>query len=729
MIRKNLRRRLLAVISLLSVLIVSSVSFAQKKFTVEAIYGSRELFGKSVSGVQWMPDGSGFTYFQRDSAGTLNICKYDFKTKRRPVLIDSKKVEALSEQKQEKRFSLGNYFWSPDGKSILLPSNNDLYLYDVISGQTRKLTSDSLEERDPQFSPDSKKIAFLKNHNLHVLDMASGQTRQLTTPGEEHLLVGKFDWVYEEEFGIRTGFFWSPDSRNLAYFELDERAVTVFPLTDFIPVHNEYQPMRYPKAGDKNSVVKIGVVSAEAVNGAGTRWMDIGSENDIYIPRIKWTTDPRILSIMRLNRDQNHLELLLADVNTGATKKIFEEKEANGWIDINDDWKFLKDGEHFLWLSMADGFPHLYLYDMNGKLVRQITKGNWHVDNVAGVDEKTGTVYLTGTDRGPLERHLYKIKMDGSGMMRLSAEQGTHGINMSPDAKYYLDSFSNLTTPVRYSLYSASGARVDVVEPNDIPALKEYTMVPPTFGVFKTPDGAELNYWMMKPANFDPAKKYPVLMYVYGGPGSQTVTNGWSGGRLWYQLLADKGYIICSVDNRGTGRRGKSFMMCTYKNLGTLEVNDQISAAKWLGTLPYVDASRIGIWGWSYGGYMAAFCILKGAEVFKTAVSVAPVTDWRNYDTIYTERYMLTPEKNPDGYKNTAPVNFAKELKGNLLLVHGLNDDNVHAANAMQLAKALQDAGKPFGLMIYPQKDHGIGGRDTQVHLFNMITDYILKNL
>ena len=316
-----------SVFALCCLLAFANPGLAQKKITVEAIFAGRELAGKTVSGAQWMTDGAGFTYYQRDSAGTLNIWKYDFKTKKRSVLIDSKKVEALSEQKQEKRFPLGNYFWSPDGKSILLPSKNDLHLYALASGQTRQLTSDSLEERDPQFSPDSKKIAFVKNHNLHVLDIATLQTKQLTTQGEEHILVGRFDWVYEEEFSIRTGFFWSPDSRHLAYFQLDERQVTVFPLTDFIPVHNDYQPMRYPKAGDKNSIVNIGVVDVEAANGSSTRWMDIGGETDIYIPRIKWTNDPAKLAILRLNRDQNHIELLLADTATGATQKFSKRKK------------------------------------------------------------------------------------------------------------------------------------------------------------------------------------------------------------------------------------------------------------------------------------------------------------------------------------------------------------------------------------------------------------------
>jgi dipeptidyl-peptidase-4 len=727
------------VLLVFSVLMVGSTTIvAQKQLTVEAIY-SRELQGSLQRRIQWVPDGSGFTYVQADPENPrhLNIWRHDLKSQKRQVLVSSKEVSALSEPRQEKRFTLNSYFWSPDGKSILIPSPNDLYLYDLAGKRTRQLTNDRAEERDPTFSPDSRRIAFLKNHNLHVLDIASGQSTRLTTEGEEHILSGRFDWVYEEEFSIRTGFYWSPDSRYIAYFMLDERHVNEFPLVDFIPVHNKYEPMRYPKAGDANAYVKIGIVAVDGTNGV-TRWMDIGAETDIYIPRIKWLKDGKHLAIIRLNRDQNHLELLVADIANGQTRLLLEENETNGWIDINDDWQLLDDGRHFVWLSMAGKggnavaheWPHLYLYDLQGMLVRQITSGNWEVSNVAGVDEKNKNIYFTGTRQSHLERHLYKIKFDGSGLQQLTTRPGWHSINLSKDCKYFIDQFSNLTTPTQAILHANDGQIVEAIAANDIPALNEYHLGAPEFGTFTTPEGDVLHYWMLKPVDFDASKKYPVLMHVYGGPGSQTVVNRWGGSTgLWHQILAQKGYIIVSVDNRGTGGRGKNFMMQTYKNLGELEVKDQIHAAQWLANLPYVEASRIGIWGWSYGGYMAAFCILKGNEIFKTAVSVAPVTDWRNYDTIYTERYMLTPQKNPEGYDRTAPVKFAKELKGNLLLVHGANDDNVHLSNTLQLAMALQEARKPFSLMIYPQKDHGISGQDTRIHLFNMITDYLVKNL
>lgn len=714
---------------LIAGLFVFAAAHAQKQLTVEAIYGGRELSGSLPSAVQWTPDGKAFTYFQRSEDGKLNVWRYDLASKQKSILMDSKNVSALAEQRQENRFTLGNYFWSPDGKAILLPSKNDLHLYDIASGATKRLTNDETEERDPQFSPDSRRIAFLKDHNLHVLDLASGATRQLTTEGQEHILIGKFDWVYEEEFSIRTGFYWSPDSRQIAYFQLDEREVPVFPLVDFIPVHNVYEPMRYPKAGDKNSIVKIGVIGVEGTNG-GTRWVDLGPETDIYVPRIKWLPNSAELAVLRLNRDQNHLEFLLADAATGATRLLFEEKESNGWIDINDDWRFIANGRQMLWLSLRDGWPHLYLYDLNGKIVRQVTKGQWGVTEVEGVDEKSKLIYFGATEKSHLESHLYKIKWDGTGMKRLTTRDGNHAINMSDNTKFYFDNFSNVSTPTQAILHKNDGSIVEVIEPNNIPALQDYQFSAVEFSTMTISDNVVLHYSMIKPPNFDPNKKYPVLMYVYGGPGSQTVVNRWGSSRgLWHQLLAQKGYIVVSVDNRGTGGRGKQFMMQTYKNLGELETTDQINAAKWLTQQPFVDASRIGIWGWSYGGYMSAFCLLKGNDIFKAAVSVAPVTDWRNYDSIYTERFMLTPAKNPEGYERTAPVKYAKNLKGKLLLVHGANDDNVHMSNALQLAMALQDARKPFDFMIYPRKQHGISGRDTQVHLFNMITDFLLENL
>lgn len=708
----------------------------KKELTVELIHGSQELRGREVNGIQWAPDKERFTYYQPESE-TKRPCiwTYDLKTGKREIFIDSKKIKVLEEPKIEKRITLSNYFWSPTGRDILLPSGNDLYLYHIASGRVTRLTNDEEIERSPQFSPDGKKIAFIKNHNIQVLDIESGDVTPLTIEGREHLLIGQFDWVYEEEFDIHSGFFWAPDSQHIAYFQLDEKKVPESPIIDFIPIHNQIHPLRYPKAGDKNSIVQIGVVS---VAHRSTVWMDLGKEINIYIPRIKWLPHSENLAIYRLNRDQNKLELLLGDIHTGKTRMILVEEEKHGWIDINDDLTFLKDGTHFVWSSDRDGFKHLYLYDIQGKLIRQLTKilpgqGNWQVDDLVAVDEENKTVYFRATERDLRERHLYRVNLSGKGFKRLSPRERWHQINMAPDCKYYLDFFSNLTTPTKVSLHTSDGKMVDMIEPNEIEALNECRLSTPEFLSFESEDGVELNAFMIKPANFDPEKKYPVLIYTYGGPGSQIVVNAWDEDPrqryLWHQMMTQKGYIIFGVDNRGTGGRGRDWMEVVYRRLGELEVKDQIAGVKYLRTLPYVDGERIGIWGWSYGGYTTCMCLLKGAGYFKLGIAVAPVTDWKNYDTVYTERYMDTPQDNPEGYKESSTATHAKNLKRKLLLVHGTSDDNVHLANTMQLAYALQNARKPFDLMIYPRKMHHIGGQDTRVHLFNLITDYIVRNL
>lgn len=706
-------------------------SHAQKYLTVDQIYGSEEFKGTSLKGVQWTPDGTGFTYLQRDEeTDQLDLWRYDLKSGERVKLVSSEQVNVLGEGKREKRFTLDSYLWSPSGRDILFLSEEDLYLYHLSSGELRRLTEDEEEERDPQFSPDGGKLAFLKNDNLHVLDIETGALTQLTHQGTEHLLIGRFDWVYEEEFGIRKGFFWAPDGRHIAYFQLDESQTSEFPIIDFISVHNEVQPMRYPKAGDKNSVVKIGVVPTE--EPTTTIWMEIGDETDIYIPRIKWLPDGETLAIQRLNRNQNRLELLLADITTAQSRALLSEEEPNGWLDANDDLTFLEEEEGFVWSSCRDGFTHLYLYDLDGRLLRQLTSGNWQVNKVVAVDEKDEAVYFISTEKSLLERHLYRVGLDGTGFERLTLEEGTHSINMGPNCGYYLDTFSNVTTPPRVVLYSVEGKMMETVEPNEMKnLLEEYELSAPEFLTVPADDGAQLYAYMIKPPDFDPSKKYPVLIYTYGGPGSQIVRNSWRVGigGLWHQLMAQKGYIIFGLDSRGTGARGTDWMWTVYRNLGEYEVEDNVSGVKYLRSLPYVDEDRIGIWGWSYGGYSTCMCLLKAADYFKVGVAVAPVTDWRNYDTIYTERYMGTPEDNPEGYEKSAAPLYADRLKGKLLLVHGTSDDNVHLANTMQLAEALQNARKPFDLMIYPGKAHSLRGQDARVHLFNMITNYFLENL
>ncbi|MFQ5627902.1 MAG: S9 family peptidase [bacterium] len=710
------------------VLFSFSQLLGQKMLTVEDIYENPDLQGKSISGVQWAPDGNKFTYFQKDEkSGKLSIWNFDAKSRQREIFIDSDKVDILQERTQEKRFVLDNYIWSPNRKDILFPSNNDLFIYDTETQKLSQLTMDDENERDPTFSPDGKLIAYIKQDNLHVFDLETGKETRLTEQGGGAILVARFDWVYEEEFGIRTGFKWSPDSKSIAFWQLDESNVTQFPITDYVPVHNSAPIMRYPKAGDSNSTVKIGVVD---IVSKKITWMDIGANQDIYMPRITWTQDPKMLCMTRLNRDQNHLELLLAEATSGKTNVLYEEQEYKGWIDITDDLRFLEDKKHFIWTSRKSGWKHIYLGEIKSALLKPVTSGEWDVDQIVGISEDKKRIYYTSSEAGSLERHLYGINFNGKGKMQITRRSGTHIVDLSPNLNYFLDTFSDVNTPWTITLRRINGARQAFIEKNEMAALRGFKLPKQEFITVPAADGTELNAFLIKPVDFDANKKYPVLMYNYSGPGSQIVRNQWGGDRfLWHTMLSQKGYIVFGVDNRGTGARGKDFMMSTYKNLGDLESQDHIAAAKWLASQPYIDSGRIGIWGWSYGGYTAALTFLKAEGLFKAGIVIAPVTDWKNYDTIYTERYMLTPEKNSEGYKKSSCLTYVDKMAGNLLLVHGAADDNVHLANTMQLAYALQNARKPFDLMLYPRKLHGIRGTDTRIHLFNKLTEYILENL
>jgi len=701
--------------------------FGQKKLTVEEIYGTSTFSSRTLDQVRWTPDGKAFTYYEtEDETGRRIIKRHDLKSGRVEILIDSESADVLEDPGREKRFTIPNYHWSPTGENILLPSGDDLFLFDVKTESVRRLTEDDAEERDPTFSPDGQKIAYLKYYNLFVLDVDTGEEIQLTEQGWKDLLIGRFDWVYEEEFGIRTGFFWSPDSKYLAYFVLDQSAENEFPIVDFIPIHNTCDWMRYPKAGDANAVVQIGIVPA---SGGETVWMDIGEEDHIYIPRIEWLPDSRRLAMQRLNRDQNRLELLIADAATGASHVVLTEEDPDGWVDHNDDLLFLQDGKRFLWMSERSNWVHLYLYDVDGKLVQQLTQGPWDVTEIVDIDESKKTVYFMSTEKSAIERHFYKVGLNGKGFRRLTKEDGTHSVQMSPRGNYYLDVFSSVTTPPKTTLYNNKGKEIRVMESGEIEALKDIRMAVPEFFTLTTDDGFELNASIMKPSDFDASKTYPVLIYTYGGPSSQIVRNGWGGSRgLWHQMMVDKGYLVFSVDNRGTGYKGNDFMNIVYRNMG-LGVLDQINGAKYLRSLPYVDGDRIGIWGWSGGGWMTSMAMTKGADYFRAGVSVAPVTDFRNYDTIWTERYMDQPQDNPDGYDASNPMSYIDNYKGGLFLIHGDADDNVHLSNTIQMAYALQNARKPFDIMVYPRKLHGIRGEDTQVHLFNKITAFFLENL
>jgi dipeptidyl-peptidase-4 len=646
---------------------------------------------------------------------------------------------ALRLNQTDPPFRFTTYQWSPDEKQILFisappereylsrltPAGN-IFLYDLSSKSFRRLTNVADPQYNVKFSPDGKFVGFVRNNNIYALDIASGAEHQLTEDGAEHIINGKFDWVYEEEFEISDGWQWSPDSKHIAFWRLDENRVPEYTLTEWDSLHLQLIPMRYPKAGEPNSIVKIGVVDFQS---SLTQWMDIGTNDDIYIPRIQWTLDPTVLSIQRMNRGQNILELLYADISTGATRTVLKETD-DKWIDVTNDLTFLKNGS-FIWPSERDGYRHLYLYKNDGTLLNQITKGKWEVESFYGVDEKTDDVYYSSTEVSPLERQIYKIQLDGKNKHRLTTILGTHTANFSPSCQYFLDTYSNISTPPKIALLNSDGNILSVIEENSISALDDIQLGKTTFLSFTTADGVQLNASIMKPADFDSTKKYPVLVYTYGGPGSQVVLNMWerTSDVLWYTYLGQHGYLIFMVDNRGTGARGKEFKTAVYRNLGKWEVNDQVEGAKYLSSLQYVDKDRIGIWGWSYGAYLTSMVILNGADYFKAAIAVAPVTSWRYYDNIYTERYMGTPQNNPAGYVESSPITHASKLKGKFLLIHGTSDDNVHFQNTANFVSALEKANKQFSTMFYPDKNHGIYGGVTRLNLYTLMTNFILTNL
>lgn len=707
-----------------------------KELTIEDIFASQKFSSKSIRGIQWLKDGKSFSFLDVDTV-TKSSGVYQFiinnNTKK---LIVTGSMMKLNESDPPFRFA--SYQWSPEEKQILFvsappdkqylsrltPAGN-LFIYDIPSKKFSSITNVSAPQYNQKFSPDGSKIGYVRDNNIFIYDLVSLKETQLTMDGAEHIINGKFDWVYEEEFGISDGWKWSPDGSKIAYWHFDEHRVPEYSMTEWDSTHLAHIKMRYPKPGDPNSIVNIGVLD---IASGKTDWIELGSNDDIYIPRMQWTSDQNLLSFQRLNREQNQIELMRYHIVNKSTTVVFTE-QSDTWVDVGDDLRYLKNGQ-FIWTSERNGYNHLYRYSNDGTLMNQITFGEWDVDSFYGIDEKNGLLYYTSSEGSPVKRHIYSVKLDGSRKKRLSVLEGTNSANFSPTFENYIGVYSNSTTPSKMKMMNNDGKELYTIEENEMKNLKEYSLAKTSFFSFKTSDGVVLNASLLKPKNFDSTKKYPVVVFTYGGPGSQVVRDTWGGSNyLWYSMLADKGYLIFMVDNRGTGARGASFKKLVYKNLGKWEVNDQIEGAKYLSSLPYVEKDRIGIWGWSYGGYMAALTILNGADYFKAAVAVAPVTHWKFYDNIYTERFMGTPENNPKGYKESSPLTHVSKLKGNFLLIHGTSDDNVHFQNAVTLTSALQQANKQFETMYYPNKNHGIGGGNTRVHLYHLITNFLMKNL
>ena len=718
---------------ILAAAVLAMPAAAQESFSVEAIFGS-DRFTPDLVSIEWMSDGNFYTKIERDADGRTDLYRVDATTGDQDLLV---RGEDLLPPGMEQPIEIESYQFSHDGSRLLIFTNSVrvwrqntagiYYVWEFAKRELMPVSQLSGYQMFAKFSPDDRYVGFVREHNIFVTDLLDGKEKQLTLDGDENIINGTADWVYEEELGLRDAFRFSPDGKAVAFWRFNQSAIQPFYLIDETELYPELKAIRYPKAGVQNSEVRIGVVS---IDGGEPIWIDLGAEKDIYIAAMDFANSPGEIWFTRLNRHQNRLELLLADVQTGASRLVMADTDT-AWVDVHSPiW--IDDGQRFVYFSERDGYAHIYLFRRDGSLERKLTDGDWDVLQVYGVDQQRNRVYFSSARDGPLGRPLYRVGLNGRGLHRISSATGTHRVNFNPTFTLYVDTYSRAGVPPVQSLYRADGEIVRTLSDNAEvrQRVEALGLNMPEFITISTPDGVELNAYVIKPKGFDASERYPLLMYVYGGPGSQTVTDTWGGTRyLWHQTLAQEGYVIATVDNRGTGARGSRFKKITYMNLGEYESADQMAAARFFGSLPYVDESRIGIWGWSYGGYMSSLSMLKGDGLFRAAISVAPVTHWRLYDTIYTERFMRTPEENPEGYRRSAPLTYADRLTGNLLLVHGTGDDNVHSQNTVQLAQRLEMENKQFDMRIYPNKTHSITGGSTRLNLYSYFTEWLRKNL
>ncbi len=718
------------------------------QLTVERIYSAPSLSGSRLDDMMWSPDGKLLTYLDEKASGP-EIGAVDATTGQKHVLVDARHLgdvlfpaASRGQQTGLGRVTPPRYRWAPNGQALLFISAKELFWYDLKSGSAKNLLGGNEQASaqagdidDAKISPDGRWVSFLRNYDLWVVGVTGGEPRQLTRGGSEGLRNGELDWVYPEELDLDTAYWWAPDSSKLAVLQLDERKVEKYPLVDELRYAPSVTEERFPEAGTPNPVARVGVVD---VGGGELRWMETGSDPSVLLARVAWLPDSRRLAIERLNRVQNHLDLLFANATSGKTETVLTEQDKY-WINISvgvfgpdttANVYFLADGKHFLWLSEHSGFRHLYVYDLAGKEVAQLTHGDWEVSGVIKVDEQAQAVYFISTKKSPIERQFYRVALAGGEPVELTHEHGTHSVSMSPDGQHFLDTYSNAMTPPQQRLYNRDGGLVATVEENQVPELESYHIQPEEFLTVPGADGTPLNAAMIKPNGFDPSRKYPVLVMVYGGPDVQVVRDGWGGTTfLWNEMMAEKGFLIFMVDNRGAAGHGHNFDTPIYHHFGRAELADQLAGVKWLSSQPYVDSSRVGIWGWSFGGYMTCMAMLRAGDVFKAGFAGAPVTDWRRYDTIYTERYMGTPQDNPDGYRDSSPVNFAGELKGKLLIAHATGDDNVHFSNSLALQEGFVEAQKYAEFLVYADRGHGIGDAAGRIHVFNRATQFFMENL
>ncbi|MCC8360900.1 S9 family peptidase [Salinimicrobium sediminilitoris] len=709
----------------------TTVLTAQKKdITLEDIWGGT-FRQERMEALQSLNNGNEYVVLNFDrSAGTSSIDVYSYKTgEKTRTILNSKDLEEIGAfsgyefSENENKLVLGTEI-----ESIYRHSTRGIfYVYELQSGELKKISDEKIKE--PTLSPNGEKVAYVFKNDIFVKDLSSGKVTQVTNDGEMNKIInGVADWVYEEEFSFVRAFQWNKTGEKIAFLKFEETEVPEFSMDVYgQELYPSQSTFKYPKAGEKNSDVSLHIYDLQQEQILD---VNLGDYEDFYIPRIKWTNDPDVLSAQVLNRHQNVLDLIFVNAEKNEAEVVLTETD-EAYVDVTDNLTFLQDNS-FIWTSEKDGWNHIYLYDKTGKLKNQVTRGNWEVTNYYGLDPKTNTIFYQSTENGSINRNVFSVKTNGKNKKQLTDKVGQNSADFSADYTYFINSYNSATTPYEFTLHLAKNGKLVREVLNNEKLLKkmaEYKIVPKEFSTIAV-NGSDLNMWMIKPPNFDPSMEYPLFVAQYSGPGSQEVGNRFnSTNDYWYQMLAGKGYVVVGIDPRGTGFKGAAFKKVTQKELGKFEVEDVIEAARILGNREYIDEENMGIWGWSYGGFMSSNALLKGNDVYAMAIAVAPVTSWRFYDSIYTERYMTTPQENPSGYDENSPINHVEKLKGDYLLIHGTGDDNVHVQNTMRMIEALVQANKQFDWAIYPDKNHGIYGGNTRLHLYTLMTNFIEENL